>query len=413
VNGTATSTTQLNRLNVIQGGGKKLPLTFSDTEFERRLVALRATMEAENLDAVVVTSCHGIKYYSDFLLTSVGWYALVVTPEEHVVVTADIDAGMPWRRSYGENIVYAGGRGALQNGVHGVLRQHGIRPRRLGVECDALTVNDYAQLQSVFEEAQLVDIASAATRHRMIKSAEEIEVIKEGARIADLGAEAIRSAICEDMTEFEIALIGTEEMACEIGRTFPDSELRDTWVWLQSGINTDGPHNWPTTRRLREGDILSVGCFPVISGYQAALKRTLFLGEPDARSLELWTANVEVHRRGLELIKPGAVCDEIATELREIYLSHGVIPNRAFGNGCPIGVLSRYYGRQVDLDLREDRDVVLEPGMVVSMEPIVTVPDGQPGAGGYRERDTLIVGDDGAENITGYPLGPEHRVLPC
>ena len=55
----------------------------------------------------------------------------------------------------------------------------------------------------------------------------------------------------------------------------------------------------------------------------------------------------------------------------------------------------------------------LEPGMVVSMEPMITIPDGQPGACGYREHDMLIVGDDGAENITGYPLGPDHNVLPC
>jgi len=250
-------------------------------------------------------------------------------------------------------------------------------------------------------------------RQRMIKSAEEIEVIKQGARIADLGGEAIRSAICEGMTEFEIALIGTEEMVCEIGRTFPDSEIRDTWVWFQSGMNTDGAHNWPTTRRLHQGDILSLNCFPMISGYYTALERTLFLGEPDARSLELWTVNVDVHRRGLELIKPGAVCGEIAAELNEIYLSHGLLPNRTFGYGHSFGVLSHYYGREAGLELPEDIETVLEPGMVVSMEPMITIPDGQPGAGGYREHDILIVGDDGAENITGFPLGPEHNVLSC
>ena len=49
--------------------------------------------------------------------------------------------------------------------------------------------------------------------------------------------------------------------------------------------------------------------------------------------------------------------------------------------------------------------------MVVSMEPMITVLDGQPGAGGYREHDILVVGEDGAENITKFPFGPEHNII--
>jgi len=49
--------------------------------------------------------------------------------------------------------------------------------------------------------------------------------------------------------------------------------------------------------------------------------------------------------------------------------------------------------------------------MVISMEPMLTIPAGQPGAGGYREHDILIVGQDGAENITGFPYGPEANII--
>ena len=62
---------------------------------------------------------------------------------------------------------------------------------------------------------------------------------------------------------------------------------------------------------------------------------------------------------------------------------------------------------------REDCETVLQPGHVVSMEPMITVADGEPGAGGYREHDILVVHEDGAENITGFPFGPEHNVIPC
>jgi len=54
---------------------------------------------------------------------------------------------------------------------------------------------------------------------------------------------------------------------------------------------------------------------------------------------------------------------------------------------------------------------VLEPGMVISMEPMLTIPEGQPGAGGYREHDILIITETGAENITHYPYGPGFNVV--
>jgi creatinase len=350
-----TSVSELERLKVLHNG-TKVPLTFSDAEFERRLAGLRRIMAAKDLDAVVLTSYHGIKYYSDFLFTTFGrTYALVVTPQEQVTVTANIDAGMPWRRSYGENVVYTDWRrDNFQHGVREVLRQRGIAPRRLGIESDTLTLDALAKLRAAFDAAEFVDVAQDAMRQRMIKSAEEIAVITHGARIGDLGGAAVKAAVREGIAEYEVALIGTEAMTREIARTFPDSEIRDTWVWFQSGINTDGAHNWSTTRTLRRGDILSLNCFPMTSGYYTALERTLFLGEPDARSLELWNINVEVHRRGLELIKPGAMCRDIAAELNEIYVGYGLLPNRTFGYGHSFGVLSHYYGREAGLELRDD-----------------------------------------------------------
>ncbi len=409
---TATTVAELERLKVLHNGSKAA-LTFSDAEFERRLGGLRAIMAEHDLDAVVLTSYQGIKYYADFLFTYFGRaYALVVTPDDQITVTANIDAGMPWRRSFGENIVYTDWRrDNFQFGVSEALRQRGIVPKRIGVEFDTLSLDAHAKLKDAITGADLVDVAQDSMRQRMIKSAEEIEVITQGARIGDLGGEAIRAAIREGIAEYEVALVGTEAMVHEIAKTVPDSEIRDTWVWFQSGINTDGAHNWATTRRLQQGDILSLNCFPMTSGYYTALERTLFLGQPDTRSLELWNVNVEVHRRGLELIRPGAVCKDIAAELNEIYIGHGLLANRTFGYGHSFGVLSHYYGREAGLELREDVDTVLEAGMVVSMEPMITVADGQPGAGGYREHDILVVGEKGADNITKFPFGPEHNII--
>jgi creatinase len=149
----------------------------------------------------------------------------------------------------------------------------------------------------------------------------------------------------------------------------------------------------------------------MIQGYYTALERTLFFESCDESSLRLWEVNCAVHRRGLELIRPGARCGDIAAELNEIYAEHDLLQYRTFGYGHSFGVLSHYYGREAGLELREDIDTVLEPDMVVSMEPMIMLPEGAPGAGGYREHDILVVTGDGAENITGFPFGPEHNIV--
>ena len=139
--------------------------------------------------------------------------------------------------------------------------------------------------------------------------------------------------------------------------------------------------------------------------------RTLFLHKADDASLKAWEANVKVHKRGLELIKPGVKCSEICHELNDLFDQLGYLKYRTFGYGHSFGVLSHFYGRESGLELREDIDTVLKPNMVISMEPMIMLPQGTLGAGGYREHDMLIINDKGAENITKFPLGPEHNII--
>ena len=74
-------------------------------------------------------------------------------------------------------------------------------------------------------------------------------------------------------------------------------------------------------------------------------------------------------------------------------------------------MLSHFYGREAGLELREDIDTVLQENMVLSMEPMIMIPEGKPGAGGYREHDILVIKEKGAENISRFPFGPEHNIV--
>ncbi|WP_131119822.1 M24 family metallopeptidase [Lichenihabitans psoromatis] len=396
------------RLQTMHNGEKAEP-TFSQAEMERRQNGLRGVLVEMNLDAALLTSYHNINYFADFLYCSFGRrYAFVVSASRAVSVSAGIDAGQPWRRTFGDNVTYTDWR--KDNYIH-ALQQELKGCKRIGIEFDDVPLDLFRQFQDGFPGVEFVDVGQATMWMRAIKSQEEIALIREGARTADLGGAAIRSAIRAGASEHEIALAGTQEMVRHIAETFPHAELMDTWVWFQSGINTDGAHNPVTSRRLLEGDILSLNCFPMIAGYYTALERTLFLDHVDDASLRVWEVNVKVHRRGLEILRPGARCGDIAAELNDMYRSEGLLGYRSFGYGHSFGVLSHYYGREAGVELREDINTVLKPGMVVSMEPMLTIPNGLPGAGGYREHDILVLSQDGAENITGFPFGPEHNIV--
>ncbi|MCA8881729.1 MAG: M24 family metallopeptidase [Rhodobacteraceae bacterium] len=391
-----------------QDGGKA-PLPFPAGEYDRRLAALRAAMAARDIPAVLLTSMHNIAYFSGFLYCSFGRpYGCVVTQERCTTVSANIDGSQPWRRSVGDNVIYTDWeRDNFWRAVRTLL--HGAR--RIGIEADHLTLSQAGKLADFLDITDTPDIASDAMAIRMRKSDAEVVLIREGARIADLGGAAIRDAIRPGAREIDVAMAGRDAMETEIARCFPDSEMRDSWVWFQSGLNTDGAHNPVTMRALQPGDILSLNTFPMISGYYTALERTLFLGEPDPASLKIWQANVAIHELGLSLIRPGATCSGITAELNRALAEMGLLQYRSFGYGHSFGVLSHYYGREAGLELREDIDTVLEPGMVVSMEPMLWIPRDQPGAGGYREHDILIVTEGGAENITHFPYGPSKNVI--
>ena len=399
----------MNQLISIQNGRKQAPI-FSAAEMENRLAKLRTQMAAENIDAVIFTSIHNINYYNHFVYCSFGRpYGLVVTQDKLKSITANIDGGQPWRRGFGENVIFTDWE---KDNYFKAVQQEVTNSGRVGIEYDHINLENLKKLQDSLPDAELVDISKMTMRQRMVKSAEEIELIRNGAQVADIGGAACVEAIGEGVPEYEVALHSTQAMVREISRRYPESDIMDTWTWFQSGINTDGAHNPVSTREIQKGDVLSLNCFPMIGGYYTALERTLFFDNVSDRHLEIWEANVEVHLRGLELIRPGERCCDIAEELNEIFIKHDLLQYRTFGYGHSFGSLSHYYGREAGLELREDIETVLEPNMVVSMEPMVMLPETLPGAGGYREHDILVVTEDGAENITAFPFGPEHNIIP-
>jgi creatinase len=397
------------RLQDYQGNGTKAKPTFSAKEMQRRQDAVRKVMAELKIDAALFTSYHNICYLSDFLFCYFGRrYGLLIDQNKATSISAGIDGGQPWRRTFGNNITYTDWqKDNYFHAVRGLTK--GVK--RLGIEFDHINLDTMALLRAEFPEMEFVDIAAPSMKLRMIKSAEEIAHITKMTHIADIGGAACCEATQVGVGEHEVALHSTATMIREIAKVWPDGELMDTWTWFQSGINTDGAHNPVTSRKLERGDILSLNCFPMVAGYYVALERTLFCESATDEEIRLWEINCAVHDRGKALLVPGAKCSDIAKELNEMYQAHQLLRYRSFGYGHSFGVLCHYYGREAGLELREDCHTILEPGMVVSMEPMITIPNHLEGAGGYREHDILVITENGNKNITGHPYGPEHMII--
>ena len=187
--------------------GEKAGCTFSRNEMDARVEKLRGLMAAEQIDAILFTSYHNINYYSDFLYCSFGRsYGLVVTHDDHTTISANIDGGQPWRRSYSDNVTYTDWqRDNFYRAVKKLVREGAT----VGIEFDHVTVQNREKLEAALPGCRLVDVSAATMRLRMIKSEEEIRHITALAAIADAGGSACAEAASVGTPEHEVALHAT------------------------------------------------------------------------------------------------------------------------------------------------------------------------------------------------------------
>lgn len=389
--------------------GTKDPAPFSDAEMARRLTAMRDWMARSDVDAVLFTSPVCIAYFSGWSVRPFGRnYGLVLTQTAATTISAGIDGGQGWRRSHGGNLTYTDWR---RDNFFRALRLLTAGVTRLAIEFDHVSIRLRATIEAALPGVEIVDASGPAMLLRIVKSPEELALIRKGAAICDLGLQAGAAAIAAGVAEYEVAEAADAAMTRALAAAFPAVEPRESWTWFQSGIATDGAHNPVTNRRIARGDILSLGCFPVLFGYVTAAGRTLFCQQVDDASLAIWEKNLVVHRRALELVRPGARCNEIAAELNDLYRDFGLLQRRSFGYGHSVGLIGQFAARETTVDLREDVVTELVAGMAVSVGPMVMLPHGMAGAGGYRDHDMVVVTGNGNERLTAYPMGPDHNII--
>lgn len=250
---------------------------------------------------------------------------------------------------------------------------------------------------------RLGDVGDYLSRARYVKDAEELRRIKTAGFLSDIGIKGSLESACPGMNELELETAGDRPMQTYITEHYPSTYV-DFENWTNSGIDrTVMPHLFSSSRLLQAGDVIIHSRQVWFEGYRAENERTFFLGRPTDRQLDIFKVAIEAQQAGLDVIRAGIPAREVDEASRKVYKKAGLElwANHRIGHGLGLSEHEEPY-------LRFDNELILEAGMVFSMEPGVYVP----GIGGFRHSDTVIVEETGACIPTTYPRRAEDLIFP-
>jgi Xaa-Pro aminopeptidase len=209
------------------------------------------------------------------------------------------------------------------------------------------------------------------------------------------------AAVAEGRTELEISnesLLATDRALTE---RFPDLESFGTIITCASGPRSVIPHAVSTGKRLERGEIVNFNILSQVNGYYISQERTLSIGPLREDARKPFETIIEAHARGIAAVKPGVKCGDVARVCIDVLERAGYDQYQLHGPGHSCGIMGAFWGREEKGEIRSYNDNVLEPGMVVTIEPAVYLP----GVGGFRHCDVLAVTADGHELLTHYDRG--------
>ncbi|QDA32285.1 aminopeptidase P family protein [Thermococcus indicus] len=227
-------------------------------------------------------------------------------------------------------------------------------------------------------------LSSLMRELRMRKDRHEIEMMGHAAKAADRVFDEILSWDLLGMRERELAL--KIELAIR--------ELSDGISFepiVAGGENAANPHHAPGDRRLRKGDLVILDYGAKWKGYCSDITRTIALGRPDERLVEIYEVVKEAQERAYRAVREGVLAREVDGAARETIAKagYGEYFTHRTGHGLGLDVHEEPY-------IGPDGNVALENGMTFTIEPGIYVP----GLGGVRIEDDVVVHDGRGKRLT-------------
>ena len=268
-----------------------------------------------------------------------------------------------------ENIVHVQGENYID-----ILEDLLSEDMKLAVESSNTLVKEYLKLQNTKLEIVLLD--NELEYARRCKSKDEIELVKKACEITDDIFDIILKEVKVGMSENELsALIQYNSIVKGAsGMAF------DTIV--ASGERGAMPHGRPTSRKFENGDFITIDFGIIYKGYQSDMTRTIAIGKPSGKILEIYNIVLEAQKAGVDYIKAGRTGKEIDAYVRNIIASYGYGDCFTHGLGHGMGI-----GDGEFPILNKSSETVLEEGMIMSCEPGIYVE----GLGGVRIEDDVLI----------------------
>ncbi|KJR48648.1 Aminopeptidase YpdF (MP-, MA-, MS-, AP-, NP- specific) [Desulfosporosinus sp. I2] len=268
------------------------------------------------------------------------------------------------------------------------LAEIGQTVRRVGFEGDYVTYVDYGKLKDAFSQAELLSLPNLVSHLRSVKDESEIELIRQAVKIADDAFAEVLKTIEIGQREEEIGL----SLEFSMRRAGASGASFD--FIIASGVRSALPHGTASSKRAQSGEFLTMDFGAIYQGYCSDITRTIFLGEPEDKHREVYDIVLAAQKAGIAAVTPGRTGKEVDAVARKLIEEAGYGEYFGHGLGHSVG-LAIHEGP--NLNKREDR--VLEPGMVVTVEPGIYIPDW----GGVRIEDIVLVTEKGCEVLTQAP----------
>jgi Xaa-Pro aminopeptidase len=359
------------------------------TTFKRRLMALRETLTQRAPDALWIIQPENRQYLSGFkagdpqINESSG--SLLITRKKAFLIT-DSRYTIEAEREAGDFEVITLQKDLITE-LSGLLSR--IKAKTLGFEGDHLTWDQHEELakrlKGLKSPVRLVPMDGAVARMREVKDREEIKAMKASADIMSAVLDEVIYSLEPGLTEIEVAR-EIEELACDAGAdamAFPSI--------VASGPNAALPHAVPTTRKLRPRDPIVFDVGVRLNGYCSDMTRTIFLEDPDRRFKEIYRTVRRAQLAALEYVRPGEVSSRPDSIAREVIREAGFGEYFTHSLGHGVGLATHEAPR-----LSTRNPVMLEEGMVVTVEPGIYIP----GKGGVRLEEMVVIEKNGPRILT-------------
>ena len=346
-----------------------------------RLGKLRDEMLGDGLDALLITDNINIRYLSGFT----GSYAVLLVTGDTAFLLTDSRYAEQAAAECPDFVLEPVEYEWIPAAQSLVER---LELRCVGFEAGDLSYEDWHELGAALPFGELIPASDPAGRLRMVKDEAELSAIREAVRIADLAYEHIRQILEPGMAERDVAL----EIDCFVRKAGAEKEAFDSIV--ASGPRSALPHGKPTGKRISEGELVILDFGATWRGYHSDITRTILIGSPDSRQEEIYRTVLEAQSKAVTAVRAGVKGREVDAVARDYIAGKGYGEYFGHGLGHALG-LAVHEGRV----LSRRSDVVLQAGMVLTVEPGIYIP----GWGGVRIEDDVVVTDSGAEVLTRSP----------